>query len=117
MNSASPAMLELGPIEVEHCELCGCTIEDFEEVIYLRAVDLLAQWERGDPRDAWRHTGGQPPREVETPRAAVQSFRTPQATIDAFWYVVRLSDTERLAAWLDDHPKDESFLLKLLERK
>ena len=27
-------------------------------------------------------------------------YRTPQSTIDAFWYLVQLNDTARLKAWL-----------------
>jgi hypothetical protein len=111
-------------IEIELCELCGCIIEDFEELIYLRAADLLAQWELADPRDAWRHTGELPPlasvRNSDLsakPPNATQPYRTPQATIDAFWYVVSLCDPERFKAWLEDHPQDAPFLLKLLEGK
>ena len=44
-------------------------------------------------------------------------YRPPQATIDAFWFVVVLDDLDRLAAWLDDHPRDKPTLLKLLESK
>jgi hypothetical protein len=101
-------MLEPDPI--------GCRIEDLEELIYLRAADLITEWERADRRDCWRHTGEQPPRTVGNP-ATVQPYRTPQSTIDAFWYVVGLCNPERLTAWLDDHPQDASFLLKLLESK
>lgn len=50
-------------------------------------------------------------------RPKPQPYRTPQSTIDAFWYVVSLCDPERLNAWLDDHPQDAPFLLKLLEGK
>ena len=41
---------EPDPIEIASrpCELCGCTIEDLEELIYLRAADLIAEWERAD---------------------------------------------------------------------
>jgi hypothetical protein len=112
-----PVDIEPAPIEIERCELCGCAIEDLEELICLRAADLVAQWELADPRDAWRHTGEQPPRPIVEARSAPEPYRTPQATIDAFWYVVRLADPLRLGAWLDDHPKDEFFLLKLLESK
>jgi hypothetical protein len=119
-----PADIEPEPIEVEACELCGCAIEDLEELIYLRAADLVADWEGADPRDAWRHPGEQPPRASvrnsdisPKPASATRPYRTPQATIDAFWYVVSLCDPERLKAWLDDHPQDAPFLLKLLESK
>ena len=119
MNTAAPAMLEPDPIEINPrpCELCGCPIEDLEELIYLRAADLIAQWERADPRDRWRHTGEHPARTIETPRAAAQPYQTPQSTVDAFWYVVRLDDPDYLARWLEQHPLDASALCKLWEGK
>jgi hypothetical protein len=119
MDSTSPAVLEPEPIEIDSplCELCGCAIEDLEELIYLRAADLIAQWERADPRDAWRHTGEQPPRAIIEPRPAPEPYRPAQSTIDAFLYVVSLCNPERLKAWLGDHPQDAPFLLKLLEGK
>jgi hypothetical protein len=40
--------------------------------------------------------------------------RPAQSTIDAFWYLVGLKEPDRLAAWLDDHPEEKSFLLGLL---
>jgi hypothetical protein len=92
-------------------------IEAFERELTVRAGEMIQQWELLDLRDRWRQTGDAPP-PIERPAAKpVEPYRTPQATVDAFWYVVRVADPERLAAWLDDHPKDESFLLKLLERK
>lgn len=114
--SELPADIE-APIEAEPlCELCSCTIEDLEELIYLRAADLVAQWERADPRDAWKYTGEHPPRTIIAP-APVQPYRTPQATVDAFWYVVSLDDPDYLARWLAEHPDDSTFLVKLWERK
>ena len=113
----APADIEPAPIEIEPCELCGCAIEDLEELIYLRAADLIAQWERNDPRDNWKHTGQHPPRRQPTPTQPARPYRTPQATIDAFLYVVSLCNPERLKAWLGDHPQDAPFLLKLLEGK
>ena len=44
-------------------------------------------------------------------------YRITKSTIDAFWYLVRLNDFERLAAWLADHPQDTQFLYELLENK
>jgi hypothetical protein len=135
MNSASPAEIEPEPIETrafgnrvgnapqrnasartanpipdELCELCGCAIEDFEAVIYLRAADLVAQWERDDPRDNWKHTGEHPPR--RQPPAPSPAYRTPQATVDAFKFVARQGDADTLAKWLADHPLDAPALLK-----
>jgi hypothetical protein len=92
-------------------------IEAFERELMVRAGEMIQQWELLDPRDRWKQTGDAPA-QIERPTAKpVVQYRTPEATQQAFWYVVRLADPERLAAWLDDHPKDESFLLKLLERK
>jgi hypothetical protein len=46
-----------------------------------------------------------------------RAYRTPQSTIDAFFYVLRLDDAERLTAWLAQHPRDVSELYELWERK
>jgi hypothetical protein len=51
------------------------------------------------------------------PPAEPRPYRTPQATIDAFWWVVGLGDPERFKAWLAARPDDAPFLLKLLEDK
>jgi hypothetical protein len=42
-------------------------------------------------------------------------YRTAQSTIDAFWYLVRLNDPDRLKTWLANHPLDAATLLKLYE--
>jgi hypothetical protein len=104
-------------IDPRPCELCGCTTEDVEELIYLRADDLIAQWERADPRDCWRYIGEQPPRAVERAPAAAQPYRTPQSTIDAFWYVAGLNDPDHLKRSLAEHPRDVMALQKLWEAK
>jgi hypothetical protein len=44
-------------------------------------------------------------------------YRTPQATIDAFWYVAGLDDSAYLAGWLAQHPLDAPALQKLWEAK
>jgi hypothetical protein len=46
---------------------------------------------------------------VFTPRP----YRTPQSTIDAFWYLVQIDDEPRLKAWLAARPLDGPTLLKL----
>jgi hypothetical protein len=97
-------------------ECCECAVEAADEVTFLRADDLVTQWELPDPRDSWRHTGESPPQpeeEIQKPRP----YRTAQSTIDAFWYVVGSNDSARLIAWLDDHPHDKEFLCKLLDDK
>jgi hypothetical protein len=112
MNVAAP--VEIDP--TMPCELCGCLIEDFETLIYVRAAELAAQWEGADPRDRWRPTGAPPPRALDVPSAPARPYRPPQATIDAFRYLVRLGDQQRLSNWLKDHPADAPALLKLLEQ-
>jgi hypothetical protein len=44
-------------------------------------------------------------------------YRTPPATIDEFWHIVRLDDPPRLLRWLHQHPKDAAYLEQLLEEK
>jgi hypothetical protein len=53
----------------------------------------------------------------QAPPAEPPSYRTPQSTVDAFWYVVRLNDQAYLLQWLSEHPKDAAHLEKLLEEK
>jgi hypothetical protein len=117
MNAISPTETEPAPVQIEPCELCGCAIEDLEALIHLRAAELIEQWELADPRDRWRLTGEQPPRKVETAFTAAQPYRTPQATIDAFWYVASLNHADHLKRWLAEHPRDVMALQKLWEAK
>jgi hypothetical protein len=127
------------PIEIDSrpCELCGLTIDrhrmiddgegpeffcdDIEREIYLRAAELMRQWECADPRDRWKHTGEAPPpdsvRNGPAPEPARQSNRPAQSTIDAFLHLAR-HDRGRLAAWLANHPPDvRGKLFKLWESK
>jgi hypothetical protein len=123
----TPAPIEIDP---RPCELCGLTIDQHrmvdtgegpeffcEEMPLDYAADIVRRWELADPRDRWRHTGEAPPKASAPPQPSPRPYRTPQTTIDAFWYVVSLCDPERLKAWLRDHPQDSAFLLKLLEAK
>jgi hypothetical protein len=134
MTAAELATPELQPIEIEPrpCEYCGSTIDQHEcrdlgegpEFFCYPDDDLVKQWELADPRDRWKHTGEPAPpsafRNVDFPATLApirQHYRTPQATVDAFWYVVSLCKPEYLKAWLADHPRDTPYLLKLLENK
>jgi hypothetical protein len=92
-----------------------------EEPVYDDAADIVRRWELADPRDGWKNTGEPPPPKAVrnsdisgTPTRQPRSH-TPQSTIDAFKYIVRLNEVERLREWLADHPKDAPFLLALLE--
>jgi hypothetical protein len=131
MNAVSPLPISIDP---RPCGLCGLTIDrhqmvdqgegplffcrDLEDLtlseLELRAelmrqiyvAEMVARWEAMDcPADACP-----PPKKPEP-------YRTPQATTDAFFYVVALDDVDRLKEWLDAHPKDAPTLLKLLEAK
>jgi hypothetical protein len=131
MNAISPGQIELDPIEIDPrpCGECGCTIDRHEMVddgegpiFYCPELDgdvadIVRRLELADPRDRWKHTGEAPPKTSTAPKASPRPYSTPQSTIDAFWYVVSLRDSERFKAWLRDHPKDAPFLLKLLEDK
>jgi hypothetical protein len=122
------------PIEIDprSCELCGRTIDEHEcldhgegpEFFCWDDDDIVKCWEVADPRDAWRHTGEKPPptsvrnSDIGTkPTTTARSYRTPQATIDAFWFVIRLDDPEYLKRWFARHPLDVPALVKLYERK
>jgi hypothetical protein len=80
------------------------------------AVHIVRQWEMADPRDRWRHTG-EPPPEPKIEPSAPKPYRPPQATVDAFWFVVRLDDPEYLARWLAQHPADAPHLHEIWERR
>lgn len=79
------------------------------------AARIVRQWEMADPRDRWSWTGEAPP--PPQPEVPKPSYRTPQSTIDAFLYVVRLDDSDYLANWLSEHPRDIPHLQKLWGRK
>jgi hypothetical protein len=134
MNAlAQPITGHALPIEIDPrpCELCGRTIDQHEcvdtgegpEFFCYPDNDIVTSWELADPRDAWRHTGETPPpasvrnSDITASPSAPTHYRTPEATAQAFWYVASLDEPERLAAWLADHPRDATYLRKLLEQK
>jgi hypothetical protein len=94
-----------------------------ELVRQIEVAAIVREMELDDPRDRWHHTGDKAPSaEVRSgPRRpaapVVKSYRTPQATIDAFWHVTRLDDPEYLKRWLAQHPRDVTCLQKLWEAK
>jgi hypothetical protein len=58
-----------------------------------------------------------PEAQTEPEAAPQRGYGTPQATVDAFFYVLRLEDPEYLARWLAEHPLDAAHLQKIWERK
>jgi hypothetical protein len=128
---------EPSPIEIDPrpCDWCGLTIDQhvmvdggdgpefFCQDISSSASNLVSQWGMQDSRDAWRHTGEAPPpaafrNAAPGPPASVREYyRTPQATIDAFFYVARTKDAAGIADWLADHPRDARHLHKLWKQK
>lgn len=128
MNVAAPQPIEIDP---RPCGLCGRTIDQHEcvdqgegpEFFCRDDDDIVVCWELADPRDAWRHTGEPPPPahvrngDILQKTAAAPQYRTPQATVDAFFFVVRLNDADYLKRWLEQHPRDAKALCELWERK
>jgi hypothetical protein len=76
------------------------------------AAQILRRWEMADPRDRWKWTGEAPPPEIVLANAP-PPYCPPQATIDAFKYIVGLGDREDLARWLAQHPLDAGELRKI----
>lgn len=70
---------------------------------------LVRAWELSDFRDSWKHTSGLPPPAELEPEKHPRPV--PQATIDAFNYVVGLGDADRLRLWLRDHAEVARVLI------
>ncbi|WP_038970257.1 hypothetical protein [Bradyrhizobium genomosp. III] len=78
------------------------------------ALCLVREWELSDERDRWKWTGEMPPVRAPAPTER-PTYRTPQATVDAFLFVLGTGDVERLSAWLARHPADAPHLLRIYE--
>jgi hypothetical protein len=83
---------------------------------------LVRDWELADSRDRWRHDGGPRPSDdfrnsdIGIPTAAAEpSYKPVKSTIDAFQFLVRGGEVERIKGWLAARPKDAPFLLAMLE--
>jgi hypothetical protein len=87
------------------------------------AYNLVRDWELVDPRDRWRHTAEPPPpasvrnSDISVVPAKTPQYRTPQSTVDAFFFVLKTKDAAGIAAWLAAHPRDERHLQKIWEQK
>lgn len=126
--------LDLLEIDPRPCELCGLTIDRHDvfdggegpeffcadifpdemtlaelehRAELIRQEEVAAIFARLEAQDD--PSKRLPPDEVRPP------YRTPQATRDAFGYMIGLGDKAALKAWLADHPRDAGFLLKTLE--
>lgn len=67
--------------------------------------ETLAQWEADYAK--------KPP----TAKPKERPYRTPEATEQAFFYVVRQNDPAQLEQWLAEHPRDARYLQQQLEKK
>lgn len=123
------------PLDPRPCEWCGLTIDrhrivDEGEGPEFFCLDLdamtLPELERRAELIRLIETAeiyarleamAEPAVRRSAPREQPRPYRTPQSTIDAFWYVVRLDDADRLDRWLGDHPADAAYLLKLLQAR
>jgi hypothetical protein len=128
-----PAGFEPDPIELDPrpCGLCGLTIDRHDMVddgegpvffcadlspdeMTLPELERRAELRRDEDIAvilAGMEWSPSPPMVTAAPEP--RPYRTPQATIDAFWYVVGLDDPDYLAAWLAKHPADTPHLLKI----
>jgi hypothetical protein len=99
-------------LDLDELELRAELIRQVEVAAIVRDMEL------NDPRDRWKHTGApRPPENVRNSDishmpANPRLCRIPQATIDAFKYVVALGNPEYLAKWLRDHSDVSAALLK-----
>jgi hypothetical protein len=71
------------------------------------AARIYAQWEADDAKR----------RPSAAPEPQKREYRTPQATVDAFWFVARQGDPDYLARWLAQHPADVPHLHKIWGQK
>jgi hypothetical protein len=94
---------------------CTC-IEAIEEIVFLRGSDFVARLEMADPRDRWKHTGELPSSFIAEPPLK-NEYRTPQATLDAFFGWIVRQDEATQAHWLAEHPKDAPLIRKLWREK
>jgi hypothetical protein len=137
MNAISPKQIEFDPIEIDPtpCGECGLTIDRHQRVdtaegpeffcidlwpdeMTLDELERRAELRRQEEVAAIFARLEAMDRPPEIPLAAESpAYCTAASTIDAFWYVVGLRDSERFKAWLVGRPEDAPFLLKLIEGK
>jgi hypothetical protein len=87
------------------------TLEELE-----RRAELIRQIEVSEifaRLEAMDDASKRPPHREPAPKP----YRTPQSTVDAFWYVVRQGNTALLESWLANHSCDAGYLVKRLQEK
>ncbi len=94
---------------------CTC-IDAIEEIVFLRTSDFVTWLEMADPRDRRMHTGELPPVVIAEPPSKNQ-YRTPQATLDAFFGWIVRQDEATQAHWLAEHPEDAPLIRRLWREK
>jgi hypothetical protein len=140
MRAQDTAELEPDPIEIDprDCEFCGLTVDKHRMVddgngpLFYCEDDLTANNDRPCPTCGTMQIADQELHEwtnrwvkrAEDRRSNIvplpplrHGYRTPQSTVETFFYMVRLEDGEKLRAWLRNHPRDAAFLLKLWKDK
>jgi hypothetical protein len=129
------ALPDASAIDPRPCEHCGLTIDRHQMVddgegpeFFCLALDdmTLPELERRAELIRLIETAeifarleamDDPSTRPPAPRAEPRPYRTPQATVEAFFFVVAMQDPQRLQAWLADHPRDAAFLMKRLQEK
>ena len=113
----------LGQDEVQAIMCSAFASADMSAAQERTVADIVRGLELADPRDRWRHNGDAPPLPevrsgpLQPAPPTARLYRTPQATIDAFWCVARIGDPDYLARWLAQHPRDAQNLHRLWEAK
>jgi hypothetical protein len=129
--------IQLMPIEIDPrpCELCGLTIDRHEMVDHgdgpeffcvdvpvddmtLDELERRAELRREEAIAAMIRHWEMDDAKASPSRAPPQrEYHTPRATIDAFWFVVRLDDPDYLIDWLERHPRDAAYLHQIWSAK
>jgi hypothetical protein len=129
-HAMTASLHEPTPIEIDPrpCGLCGATIDqhkmvDSGEGPEFFCADEPPQWfansiMTGAAADIMRRWERETPPKASSPQLSPRPYyRTPQSTLDAFWYVASLDDPDHLARWLANHPRDVAHLLKIWKAK
>jgi hypothetical protein len=89
------------------------------ELAEMGALDLVypmaaAEYDRRNIYQRWEAEDASRPKPPTPPKP---EYRTPQATIDAFFGWIVRQDKDVQERWLAEHPKDAPYLRKIMESK